>query len=190
MEKAVKVNARVKTYIGTLAENLRAMLEGKYPPHSKAFNYSSNKPDVILNEIGEFVPAVGKVLSMFGLILANMEKGTIEARLDEIKGVVENRELLVEQVVQELTIRRRGFIQTIEAKDMRKIVRNFEKMKTQFHIEDLYPEEILVEIDLRSLQAAMIGIDPSRYSKIYNEAALINEVEKDICEAFFNPQPF
>lgn len=57
---------------------------------------------------------------------------------------------------------------------MRKIVRNFEKMKTQFHLEKLYPEQIVAEIDLRTLYTALVGLDPEKYKKYFEQFDLYN----------------
>lgn len=64
---------------------------------------------------------------------------------------------------------------------MRKIVRNFEKMKSQFSLEKLHPEQIIAEIDLRTLYAALVGMDPDKYKKYFEEYDLYNAIEKDIC---------
>lgn len=73
-------------------------------------------------------------------MLSNLEKSIVQPRVSNITALVKNRERLAMQIVKELTIRRRGFIQVVEEKDMRKIVRNFEKMKSQFSLEKLHPE--------------------------------------------------
>ncbi len=78
----------------------------------------------------------------------------------------------------------------VENKDMRKIVRNIDKLRMKFGVEKLQAEEIMAEIDLRSIQAILIGMEHDKFAKFYDENDLINALEKDLCEAFLNPQPF
>ncbi len=70
MDKAMKTNERVRTYVLELTDNLIALLNEKPPPYSKAFAYSSGEPTTVLYEMGEFAPSIGSIFSMFGFVLS------------------------------------------------------------------------------------------------------------------------
>lgn len=59
---------------------------------------------------------------------------------------------------------------------MRRLVRKPDQMKAQFQLEKLHPEQIVAEIDLRTIYAAMIGLDPEKYKKYFEQYDLYNAV--------------